>query len=313
MGVTMNLDRGFAMKPLAAALVLAIAALGTVGQAAPAETPPAAPPATSAPAPGPRAINEALATPLPLVEFHETPFSEALNTLSQQLGTTIVARWQVLRDVGIDGATPISLNLRNLSLDQVLWILLNQLHTSDTPLAYVASRDFIVVSTAADLGQQMITRVYDVSELIARPNLSFPGEGPQPGDSATRAGREVGFGDAVGGRRWARSYGRSTARAAYGGMIAEWQDRLPKLIAAITATIEPQSWSRNGGRGTIEPFQYKLIVYNTLAVHQILGGTLYGPAWRSNESQPPEAAPGTANPNPDTSPPRAAPPADDRR
>ena len=47
-----------------------------------------------------------------------------------------------------------------------------------------------------------------------------------------------------------------------------------ELIEMIVDTVEPDSWVANGGLGTIKAWRRKVIVRNSLYVHQQLGGTL---------------------------------------
>ncbi|NLG43586.1 MAG: hypothetical protein GX547_10090 [Phycisphaerae bacterium] len=40
----------------------------------------------------------------------------------------------------------------------------------------------------------------------------------------------------------------------------------------IKTTISPDSWEDNGGKGTINPFNGLIVVYNTPLVHQQIAG-----------------------------------------
>ncbi|RMF83456.1 MAG: hypothetical protein D6744_04610, partial [Planctomycetota bacterium] len=44
----------------------------------------------------------------------------------------------------------------------------------------------------------------------------------------------------------------------------------------ILMSVEPESWAANGlgGRGTVFPYKNRLVVYNSLYVHQIIGGLM---------------------------------------
>jgi hypothetical protein len=50
------------------------------------------------------------------------------------------------------------------------------------------------------------------------------------------------------------------------------EEEMDTLIDLIQNTVEPDTWAVNGGRGQIYPFRRLLIVYNSILVHQRLGG-----------------------------------------
>ena len=59
------------------------------------------------------------------------------------------------------------------------------------------------------------------------------------------------------------------------GKTACWECLAQRILAnLIEQAIAPTSWRDNGGTGTIAAFRRSLVVRNTLAVHQLLGGYL---------------------------------------
>jgi len=91
----------------------------------------------------------------------------------------------------------------------------------------------------------------------ARDVVSRKGSGPVPTVDPTR------------GRTTAAS--ETAAESASGGAAQALQ-----LIALIEATIQPESWDSNGGRGTIRYYSplHLLVVRNTQQAHRELGGLL---------------------------------------
>jgi len=75
--------------------------------------------------------------------------------------------------------------------------------------------------------------------------------------------------DPTRGRTTAAS--ETAAESASGGAAQALQ-----LIALIEATIQPESWDSNGGRGTIRYYSplHLLVVRNTQQAHRELGGLL---------------------------------------
>jgi len=98
-----------------------------------------------------------------------------LSWLQQITGTTINVRWETLEFAGVEKETPISLQAENLTFSQVLYMVMNEAAGPDLVLAYRASGELIILSTAEDLGREVITRVYDVADLMIRvPNAMRP-------------------------------------------------------------------------------------------------------------------------------------------
>ncbi len=49
------------------------------------------------------------------------------------------------------------------------------------------------------------------------------------------------------------------------------EDQLSKLMEVILS-IKPNSWSGQGGAGTVSEFRGKLIIAQTIEIHEIIGG-----------------------------------------
>lgn len=203
---------------------------------------------------------------IPDVQFRDTPLEQVMEWLADLMQLNVSVRWNLLHDVGIQRDTPVSIQARNLRLTQVLWLVMNEAGGSETRLAYRASGHLLVLSTAQDLDREMITRVYDVADLL----ISLPSAPRQSDFDVTQNLGQSGSG---GGSSSSIFVGKSSgsssddpnARAGESGQVQQ-------LIELIQQTIEPESWHSVGGTGTIVAFHNLLIVRNTIAVHQRLGG-----------------------------------------
>ena len=197
---------------------------------------------------------------IPEINVTDVPFEGVVEYLSDFLKVNIVVRWEALSPMGVTRDKPMSLRLRNLKVSQALWLLLNEAGGPDVRLAYRATSNLLLVSTADDLGREMVVKAYDVTDLIT-PAPSFAG----PTIDVSRAG-------GVGDRAVFESARGETGGGGEGrqGLAPE----LERLIAVVLATVEPDSWEGVGGKGTIAGFQRCIVVRNTIAVHQKLGGWL---------------------------------------
>lgn len=233
-----------------------------------------------------------LAERLPEIRFDDTPLEQVIESLGGFAKTNIVVQWKRLEEYGIKRDTPITLNVRNLRLSQVLWLIMNQAPLSEAKLAYRADTDMILLSTDDDLGQEMLVRVYDVQELL-QSRLSRPTFlAARQRQIVETVVPTVGAG-AVGVRPVTRTYesGVGIIGQDDGGDTSDPQDqggggggageqdnarelRMQQLLNVITTTVEPDEWTANGGRCSILPWRGNLVVRATPKVHQALGGAI---------------------------------------
>lgn len=227
---------------------------------------------------------------IPEIRFDDTPLDQAIESLAGLAKTNIVVQWRRLEEYGIKRDTPITLNIRNLRLSQVLWLIMNQSPLSEAKLAYRADSDMILLSTDDDLGQEMLVRVYDVQELL-QSRLSRPTFlASKQREIVETVVPTVGAG-AVGVRPVTRNYGSGVEVIGQddggdtrdpldegGGATGEEDNarelRLQQLVTVITNTVEPDEWNPNGGRCSIVPWRGNLVVRATPKVHQALGGAI---------------------------------------
>lgn len=213
-----------------------------------------------------QSVEELLNRRLPEVTFQDTPFETVMDYLAEQIGINVRVNWQTLENFGVSRDTPISVRVKNLRISQILWIIMNDAST-DVKLAYRASSDLLVMSTAEELGKEMIVKVYSVSDLLAR----VPRFTNAPEIDISQA---QGVGQGGGGGQ--NIFGGNT-----GGQTDddddeddEQDEELQELIELITTTVEPDTWEINAGPGTIRAFRGQLVVRNNILVHQALGGAI---------------------------------------
>ncbi len=217
-----------------------------------------------------RSTVDILNTRMPEVTFQDTPLEQVMDWLADFTQLNVSVRWQTLADAGVERDTPISIQARNLRLSQVLWLIMNEAGGTDLKLAYRASGSLLILSTEDDLSREMITKIYDVSDLLVR----IPRASRQSAFNVTQ-GMGQGGGSGGGGGGMFQQGQQQQQQDDYnrGGAGGQGTDpQMEQLVELIIQTVEPDSWRNNGGLGTIMPFQRTLVVRNTLLVHQRLGG-----------------------------------------
>ena len=211
------------------------------------------------------------------IEFHDAPLEMVFEWIQKYSGAHVYVRWPVLEDAGIARDKPITVKARNRRLELVLWLILNEASAGEVSLAYQADAELIIISTAADLGREMVVRVYDLAHIVQEiPKWKMVKRKPEdvlPTVSVefkrTRSRRI---------RQLVRGGGEvsevNPTRASGPEYDLQAEENLIELVDLLTTVVEPDSWEINGrgGKASIFPYKDKLIVRASLKVHQILGG-----------------------------------------
>lgn len=219
---------------------------------------------------------------IPEVSFSDQPLEKVMDWVQEYTGANVVVRWQTLEDSGVDRDKPISLRVRNLRFSQVLWMVMNEAGGADIKLAYRASGNLIVLSTAEDLGKELITKVYDISDLLTRAPRFANAAQLDPAQALQNVGQQqggFGAGGGAGGGGGGGGGGQGGQLFQGGGQNNQEDDVDPqqdidRIIKLIEDTVEPDTWTANGGTGSVRNFRSLLVVRNTILVHQRIGGLL---------------------------------------
>lgn len=224
-----------------------------------------------------RDIRLILNSRVPEVRFEQVPLEKVMEWVQEYTGAMVYVRYAVLEEHDINRETLITVKARDAKLEQILWVIMNEAAGSTgVTLAYEASADLFLFSTHDDLSSKMVTRIYDVRNIIVDvPYFSLGGAlMPMP----TAEGSE--------GVVWRTRVRRPPPSPSLGSeVISDTQqpprreittedEALHEFMEFILNTVEPESWEVNsmGGKGTIFPYKGKLIIRNSLHVHQLIAG-----------------------------------------
>ncbi|MFQ5806655.1 MAG: hypothetical protein ACE5I3_09415 [Phycisphaerae bacterium] len=215
-----------------------------------------------------RDVQQLLNGRIPEVNFEKVPLEKVMEWLQEYTGGIVYVRWKVLEDFGITRETPITVKARDKKLSQILWVIMNEAAAeSGVTLAYQASTDLFLFSTHDDLSRDLVTRVYDVQDITVDVPY-FKGDGTREGSEGIVRRTRV--------RRTApppsRSSGGEVIDEAPRREITTEDEKLQEFKELILNMIEPESWEINGlgGKGTIFPYKGRLVVRNSLHVHQLI-------------------------------------------
>jgi len=208
-----------------------------------------------------------LETKIPEVNFTDAPLDQVMAWVADTTGINVVVQWQILEDRSIERDKAITIKLRQVTVQQALWMIMKEAGGPDVTLAYRASGNTLILSTADDLNKEMVVKAYDVSDLIVRVR-DF--QGPQLDLQQASQAQSGGGGGGQSIFQNDQQDNDDNTNEQEGQNAGEIQ----RLIDLITTVIEPDTWDQNGGTGTIRAFRSQLVVRNTIFVHQRLGGYL---------------------------------------
>ena len=198
----------------------------------------------------------------------------------------IAVLWRDLKDnADVDQTTPINMDpISAAPLSTALELLLKSVSAGYAELGYVVERGLITIATVESLPSELVTRVYDVTELLGQRSQLYGGGmmggssrygGGMMGGSSRYGGGMMGGSSRYGGGGGMYGggggmYGGGGGMYGGGGGDYELEYREFNLTRLIQDTIEPDSWWETGtGEGTITSYEgKKLIILQTPEIHR---------------------------------------------
>lgn len=233
--------------------------------------------------------------PISAIEFDEEPFEDVLDWFREQGLPNIIVKWQKLEDYGdVERLTPVTLRAENLVLGEVLDLVLDyvsQASVKEARLHYQIYNGLIMISTRDDFADQLIVRTYDIEHLLQKlvfykdsPVIEVTAGGGDGSGGGNSGGGSGGGGNGRGGGQGNGGRPGPGGPGDGGGIIqgggderidyeANREEMVAKLLDIIRS-IQPETWKENGGRGIVKEFQGKLVITQTVEVHEIIGGTV---------------------------------------
>jgi hypothetical protein len=194
------------------------------------------------------------------LDFIEAPLQQVIAYLADLHGINMEANWRLLdTDEGITTETPVTRNLKGISLRSALRLLLRDL--SDT-LTYVIRDEVLLITTLDDAESELVTKVYPVGDLVL-PIMS--GMGGMGGGMMGGMGGGMGMGGmgggmmggmgGMGGGMGGMGMGGMGMGGMGGGMFAVQDDLIlgPRKKAASPVAIEPQTSVQPSAGHVIRP------------------------------------------------------------
>ncbi|HEX5445759.1 MAG TPA: hypothetical protein VFW87_18175, partial [Pirellulales bacterium] len=93
--------------------------------------------------------------------FEEAPLRNVADKLKAQYGIDVQLDMRALEDAGVGSDTPITRQLKNVSLREALKLLLGEFE-----LTYVIRNEVLLITSKTEAGNMLITKVYPVFDLV---------------------------------------------------------------------------------------------------------------------------------------------------
>jgi len=230
-----------------------------------------------------------------------TSFSRAIEILRNSTSPplNIIVLWRDLSENAlVERDTQIYMEgLSEIPLRTGLELLLRAVSSGSTELGYIVEGGVIIIATRNSLPVKMVTRVYDITDLVSQPanydiyqqyniyqqqlsmmNMMMSSGGGYGGGyggtTGGYGGTTGGYGGGMGGYGGGMGgYGGGMGGGMYGGDYMSAM-RAEDLVMLMQDTIEPESWFETSttGQGTITPYPRqqpkKLVVLQTRKVHK---------------------------------------------
>jgi general secretion pathway protein D len=236
---------------------------------------------------------------LPEVRLDGIGFADVVEFLRDVSGANIFVNWRAMEAAGIDKSTPVSIRMRDVRFAKVLDTILDDVGGGTVELSYTINEGVVTISTEEDLARNVVTRVYDIRDLLVavedftgggNGGGGFGGGGNRGGGGGNRGGgggnrgggggnRGGGGGGGFGGgggNRGGGGGGGIGGGGGGGGLGATSREELAdEIITLIIDTIDTDSWRDNGGVvGAINFLSGQLVVTQTPDNHRDMLGLL---------------------------------------
>lgn len=210
-------------------------------------------------------------TGVPEIKFKETPLNMVIEFFRDLSGENFHVHWRAMEAVGISKDTPVTLNVRRVSIARALDLVLGQLNVGrsrEDSLYWIIDQGVVTIATGEVLNRTTRVRIYDIGDLLMvvpnfkGPDIDLQSAGNTSGSNRTSS--DSGYGRSGGGGL----FGSGTDTSGTGSdtdeeNVAEKRQRVrDTLIEIIKLSIGEDMWVPTG-KGSIRILRNQLIVSQT--------------------------------------------------
>ena len=203
------------------------------------------------------------------LEFADAPLSALAEHVRQKHHIPVVFDKKAMADAGIGLDTPITASISQIPLRDTLDLILHEVG-----LMWTVKSSVLLITTPEEADSHLIVKCYDMVDLIvAVPEHPYNGENlpssaapPKPGlPMQSPLPSPSGMGEKAEGGAICLAIGNTMATTADPDSV----------IGMITSIVQPVTWDRVGGPGSITSFDDRFLIINqTLRVHRAIESLL---------------------------------------
>jgi type II secretory pathway component GspD/PulD (secretin) len=199
-------------------------------------------------------------TSLP-VDLNANAFEDVVSFISNTARVDIDVDWESLADIGIDPDTPITLRLRNATLETVLDRVVARVSDRALPAGWAVQDGIITIASDEVLRRNTVLEIYDIRDLLfVVPRFD---DAPEFDLSSALQSSQGG-----GGGSPFQSGGEDDDEV-------EFEDRVEEIVNLIQTTVDPNGWVEVGGdTSSISQLNGNFVVTTTPRNHRAIIGLL---------------------------------------
>jgi uncharacterized membrane protein YgcG len=210
----------------------------------------------------------ALSRKVPQMNLNGVALVDAIDFIRDLTNSNLHVNWKAIEAAGVGKDTQVNLRVRDIRLDKVLTLMLNDAGGGSELLTFFVDSGVIEITTREEADKQVFTKVYPIQDLIVEvPDF----EGPDFNISQNNTPNSGGGGGGGGGGSGIFGGGGGSNRDNDKTQTTR-EERAQQLIDVIVNTIRPDVWQVNGGTAAIRYFNGNLIVTAPRSIHEALGG-----------------------------------------
>lgn len=213
--------------------------------------------------------HEKLAMIVDEVDFEDIQLREVFAFVRDASGLNLQVNWPALRIAGIERTEPVTVKLRDVSVERVLRATLRAAG-GVTPLDFAVDEGVVVVSTRDELSMRTVLRIYPVADLVCRTRLAFNETPAVPWRHTVFLPRKIGpviSDNAQEGGLFGIEHGFEQTEFGI-------EEATAALVDTLEETIDPASWRPAGEIGMIRVQGTNLVIRQTHANHEAIAELL---------------------------------------
>ncbi len=208
-----------------------------------------------------RAVLDTLrSTSLP-VEMNNNAFEDVIAFIANTARVDIDVDWDSLADIGVDPDTPVTLRLRNATLETVLDRVVQRVSDPSLPAGWAVQDGIITIASDELLRRNTVLEIYDIRDLLfVVPRFD---DAPEFDLSSALQSSQGG-----GGSSPFQNSGQDQDDVPF-------EDRVEAIVNLIQTTVDPNGWVANGGEtSSISQLNGNFVITTTPRNHRAIIGLL---------------------------------------